>query len=409
MKNLCIWLFFLFFIASCTKAPYPIVPEEVSATINKSGKNYVELLEAIVEYRKPEDSLKLKSLYYLLAHYPSHGYRTYLLHDTNGELIDYNIRDAKSYYELLQYRDSLARQHGELAFKRHYFGKDIYKLAAEQLVDHVDRSYSIWKNSPWDSAYAFETFLHYILPMRLNSGPNDDWISIIRDTLLTDFRYSEKNVFKVADSIINAVKPFMKWDARYTQNPTDQGWVTMKNDNAGRCEDMAVLMVAALRAHGIASAIDFIPLPLEPVDEISYWVTVWDPQGNKKRYFPFDDTLKLPTVFTKVFRRRFHSYNQHLPEDAAYESLDFQHLEQANYRDVTKEYHQVKMLELPAEYVSGKVQDFAKVFLYLPHQEKWIPVDWKYFHTDILTFSNYLPGIPFLLKTKQGYLVYEQP
>lgn len=278
-------------VESCDNKQYPYVPENVRNTFDRSGRNYIEFLEAIVNYRNREDSLKLESLYYLIAHIPSHGYRTYLLQDENGMLIDFNIRDHKNFDRTVEIFDSIKLKQEDLHFVRHYFGKDVYVVESNFLEQLVDSGFHTWKTKPWSSGYSFEVFKKKILPKRLNSGPLDDWMTIVKDTLLPDFEPQDDDPFLVADQVYNRLKGFLTWDERYTQNPTDQRWAEMNKHHSGRSEDAAVLLTAALRSYGIAAAIDFIPLKLESSEYATYWVVVWDALGNKRFYYPFEDSL----------------------------------------------------------------------------------------------------------------------
>ncbi len=391
-------------VESCDNKQYPYVPENVRNTLDRSGRNYIEFLEAIVKYRNPDDSLKLESLYYLAAHMPIHGYRTYLLQDENGMLIDFNIRDYKNLQRILEIRDSIKMKHGQLYFIRHYLGKDVYVVESDFMQQLVDSGLHTWKTKPWSSGYSFEVFKKKILPKRLNSGPLDDWMTIVKDTLLPGFNTKADDPFVAADQIYNRLKGFLLWDERYTQNPTDQGWAEMNKHRNGRSEDAAVLLTAAFRSYGIAAAIDFIPLPIESTENATYWVVVWDAQGNKRYYYPFSDSLKKPSGFPKVFRRTYHSYHPGTFPDSILKKLKYQHLEQRNYKDVTDEYTPTKSFNF--EPVQEPSKPFSKVFLCFEYEGDWIPAGWKYYSKEIL-FNKLKIGQRYALTDKYGNILYE--
>lgn len=395
-------------VESCDNKQYPYVPENVRNTLDSSGRNYIEFLEAIVDYRKPEDSLKLESLYYLIAHMPSHGYRTYLLQDEDGMLIDFNIRDHQNFERTVEILDSIELKHGNLHFIRHYFGKDVYVVDSDFLEQLVDSGFHTWRTNPWSSGYSFEVFKKKILPKRLNSGPLDDWMTIVKDTLLPGFSPEGEDPFVVADQIYNRLKGFLLWDERYTQNPTDQGWAEMNKHRRGRSEDAAVLLTAALRTFGIAADIDFIPQALESNEYATYWVVVWDAQGNKKFYYPFSDSLEKPTGFPKVFRRTYHSYHPKLYPDSVVRMLHFHHLEQGDYRDVTDQYVRTTDLTISKDSINN-VSDFERIFLSLKVGRTLTPVDWKYFHSDKLRFLKTNPSVTYVLTDEDGQTLYEFP
>lgn len=391
--------------SGCRQDTYPLIPGSVRNTIDLSGRNNIEFMRAIVGYRSPEDSLQLKSLYYLLSGLPQHGYRTYLLQDSTGELLDYNIREAPSYDSLLKQKSVLKALHGPLHFKRYYFGKDVYKIDASYLVDHIDRRYRSWQHNRWSANYSFDDFLEYILPHRTASGPLDDWHTVFADTLLQSVNIQSDNPSAVADTIIGCLGGYLDWDARYIENPTDQGWQEMKSHRQGRSEDMAAFVAAALRTFGIAASVDYLPLAQESAHQVTYWVAIHGHQGAKSMYYPFSDTLEIPRRFPKVFRRKYQSYNKPLPPEDAFLGLQYHHMEDGKYRDVTNEYMETTTVEISKNLFEPQ-HDFSRVFLNVSYGGNWIPVAWKYY-LNRLVFTNIVPGFSYALTDKHGNILYQ--
>ncbi|MGM0566321.1 MAG: hypothetical protein ACQESX_06160 [Bacteroidota bacterium] len=397
----------IFFLAlsGCEHEHYPLIPGQVRETIESAGRNNIEFMEAVVEFRHPDDSLKLKSLFYLVGGMRGEGYKTFLLQDTSRKLIDYNIRHASSYDSLVALKDSLRNVYGKLHFERHYFGRDVYKITSPFLISHVNRRYRDWQDNKWLQPYSFGMFTEKILPYRQHFGPHENWDSIVRDTLLPGFQVSTDDPLLAADRIYAELKNFLSWDARYTENPTDPGWQEMKSDRKGRTEDMAALLVAAFRSYSIAAAIDFCPLPLESREQPTYWVQAFSPDGRRKHFIPFKKQLDTSGRFPKIFRRTYHTYNNPLPEKTPFLNLKYHHLRDGKYRDVTHEYNETVSLQIPRDSIPGR-HDFSRVFLHVEYNNQWIPVAWKYY-MDKMLFFKITPGFRYALFDEKEQILYQ--
>jgi len=406
MKNVfSITMILLLTLSGCENEHYPLIPGEVRKTIESAGRNNIEFMEAVVEFRHPDDSLKLRSLFYLIGGMRGEGYKTFLLQDTAGMLIDYNIRHASSYDSLIALKDSLQKVYGKLHFERHYFGRDVYKITSLFLLSHVNRRYRDWRDNNWQLNYSFDIFAEKILPYRQHFGPHEDWDSIVQDTLLAGFKVTTNDPLVAAERIYSELNTFLLWDARYTENPTDPGWQEMKHNRKGRTEDMAALLTASFRSHNIAAAIDFCPLPIESRQQPTYWVKAFAPDGRKKKFIPyeqqFDTSLRVP----KVFRRKYHTYSKPLPEKVPFLNLKYHHLRDGKYRDVTSEYNHTVSLQIPRDSIPSR-HDFSRVFLNVKHNNQWIPVAWKYY-MDKLVFFKITPGYEYALIDENDQVLYQ--
>lgn len=406
MKNIFLAVIFLFLAhLGCEQVHYPLIPDEVGKTIDAAGENNIEFMEAIVKYRQPADSLKLRSLFYLIAGMRGQGYKTFLLQDKSGNLLDYNIRRTSSYDSLMALKNMFRETHDGLYFAQHYFGKDIYIIASSFLISHVQRRFHTWQQNKWSVDYPFEMFTEKILPHRQHEGPYEDWDKIVHDTLLHNFQVKHHDPILVAEQISEKLDGFLVWDARYTENPTDPGWQELKQDRKGRTEDMAALLVAALRAYSIAATIDFCPLPVESLNKPTYWVQVFAPDGRKRQFVPFKDTLSEPMKYPKVFRRTYQTYNEPLPENSSFLDLKYHHLRDGKYRDVTHEYNRTVSLRIPDEELTPR-HDFSKVFLHVQYCNQWVPVAWKFF-SDNLVFHKITPGYEYALFDEHDQILYK--
>lgn len=391
---------------SCRRGIYPLVPEDVRNTIDASGKNYIEFIEAITAFRAPRDSLKLHSLYYLIGNMKGQGLKTHLLQDSTGILVDYNIREHDSYNKLIAFKDSIDSRRGPLHFIKHYYGSDSYAISAGDLINHVNLTFGAWQNKSWSSAYPFDVFCSKVLPYRMNDAHLDSLRQNLKILSKADFTLKTNDVFQMAGQVVKKVERDVTFDKRYVEHPTDRMLQWGKNNQRGRTEDAAVLAVSMLRRLGIACAIDFVPYPKESGKRVDYWIAVWDTKGETKRYFPFADSLEVISQPVKVFRRTFNTYNHPLPNDSVFRLLKYQHLKSGKYKDVTSEYRQTVSWRVEPEEL-GVFDKFNPVILFAETPEGWMAIDWRYF-TKTHLFRELSPNRKYALKTSEGKVLLEK-
>jgi hypothetical protein len=395
----------VFLFSACQEETYPLVPEKVRQVIFFSDVNYIEFVEAINQFRKPEDSLKLQALYFLIGNMPNNGYRTYLLQDAFGRYVDYNIDDFSGYESIVVFRDSLEKAVGPLKFVRHYKAADQYLVRAEEMVQHVNHSFLVWNQTYPEGKYDFDSFCKWILPPRVNQTKWYAWDSILSSChVMKNMSLQHQNIFEDANYLINQFRDSFDYNPLYVENPTDLEWERLRKTKQGRLEDVLSLMVMALRYQGIAATLDFIPVPLESIDTAFWWIVVKAPSGSQQIFHPYASQLKIPTHFPKVFRRDYRSYNDPLPDKKAYKSLKYHHLADGKYKDVTSEYVNTFTWRVAKSNVA-RVHDFERVFLHVRYNHQWIPVDFS-FYQDSLAFFQVAEGYPYALLDSAGNMLY---
>ncbi|MEA3504035.1 MAG: hypothetical protein U9R32_02410, partial [Bacteroidota bacterium] len=137
-----LFVFLLISLFSCNRDSYPFIGKEVRETIVLSGINNVELMKAIVKYTNRKDSLKLEMCFYLIKEMKNHSHKTYLLRDSLGQLVDYNISEFNSINEVIEHKNSVINKSGEVRFYRHYNGEDVYKITGVYIVNQVERAFA---------------------------------------------------------------------------------------------------------------------------------------------------------------------------------------------------------------------------------------------------------------------------
>jgi len=406
-KRFLLYIVLLAFIfPSCRKEIHPLVPESVRKTIDESGTNRIEFIKSIARYQDLNDTVKLNALYYLIENMRGHGYKTYLLQDSKGKLVDYNIREYDSYKALIKAKDSVSNRRGSLKFIRHYFGPDKFYVTAQELNQQVNHSYQQWKTNPWSKNYSFDMFCEKILPYRSNDAVLDSIFRINNEIRSDKKTFQDRDVFKIAGQVLDSVESRMSFDKRFLEHPTDRMPAYIKTNQKGRTEDAAALMVNMLRNSGIACAIDYVPYPGERGDAVTYWVVVWDAEGNRQSFYPFKDSLRVISHPVKVFRRTYHTYNRPLPDDSLYRFLKYHQLKDGKYKDVTEEYIPTTSWHVSLNELGG-VDKLQPVFLVVQTNSGWLPIDWRYFTKSHL-FRELAPGKRYALMDHEGNVLTEK-
>ena len=142
------------------------------------------------------------------------------------------------------------------AGRRQAFADNIYDytvLNADSLFKSIDCAFEIWNTAPWRKEYDFDHFLEYVLPYRVSVEPLEYYW---RWDALSRYNVQGDDMLDVARRINNNIK--FVGDPLFRQAGL-QGYSLMLRSRFGKCDDRAVLLTMALRAHGIPAAYDFVP------------------------------------------------------------------------------------------------------------------------------------------------------
>ena len=115
---------FSFFNWQCLKSTRPGIPESVRETIASSGINGPELMKAIVHYSTPEDSSKLKALYWLIANMDGNYTVHYSIQDSLRRQYHFPPAKYKNYDALEDSWDSTQNVVGTLSYRADSFWID---------------------------------------------------------------------------------------------------------------------------------------------------------------------------------------------------------------------------------------------------------------------------------------------
>ncbi len=423
MKKIFIFsfLFFIILFYGCVKRN---IPANVLNTVEDS-KNRDEFEKAIKHYLHENDSLKLKSLYFLIENIEDRGYVVFKLVDSAENKIDFNIFDYEDYERLSEALDSIEQKYGTIDFKVDTIIKDKDIITSDFLIENIEFAFKAW-NLPWAKNLSFENFCEYILSYRGSEEPLSRWRKYFFERyskLIDSLKYNDDPLL-VATKINNDLKEWFKFDPRFYLHPTDQGLDEMLNNKSGRCEDMTNLAIYAMRSVGVPVLSDYVPYWANTSNNHAWNATI-DKEG---KVIPFMGAEKNPGEYSlsnriaKVYRKTFlKNENPIKAKIKDYEKIP-RYLGGNSYIDVTDEY--VKTKDIFVELNNFK-DSASVVYLCVFNAGDWKPIhfgelqDGKGFFTKMGLDVAYLPiyyldekiipaGFPFIL-TYEGEQEYLKP
>ncbi len=388
-KFLSVLFVFLSFalIIQCSRSSYP---ENVREALRQAGKNRSALESVIRHYQKrAQDSLKLKAAYYLIGNMPGHGYVTYVLKDTAGREVPFNVLAYPDYKTMVAAWDSIAAIRGKLDFTKKEFVEDVKVISAGFLIKNIDLSFKVWHEKPWARFLSFDQFCRYILPYRGSNEPLEDWRSYFyRKYRWLDSAYAHsRNVVQVATAINEDLKSWFTFDSRFYRHPTDQGLHEMLKNKMGRCEDMANLAIFAMRANGLAVTSDYTPYWADAANNHA-WNALIDTSG---KAIPFMGSLfdpgkyTLPNRIAKVYRKTYEYHRENLIFKVKNKRLVPRWLSGKSYIDVTKEY--VPTADVTIRLNAAHPDSIHYAYLCVFNTGEWQPIHWGQIRNGQVTFT----------------------
>jgi hypothetical protein len=235
-----------------------------------SGENRPELEKVLLYYQKQkteEGKLKYKAACFLIENMSAHySYAdTALIHPYYDQIEDmYENLKGKSREEIDYAYYLLSHKHKQDTFR---YISDIKNIQADYLINNIEQSFNLWKNSTWATHIDFEDFCEYILPYKVYELQTlDNWRDYLKEAYngdLNNLQYRgqwDNSSFQacsmVASSMREEIKPLISF-GHYTLPVLRMSSLAKKH--AGSCGDYSVLALAVMRSKGIPVAIDFVP------------------------------------------------------------------------------------------------------------------------------------------------------
>ena len=405
LKNLFVYLFFLFVFISCKESN---LHEQAYEVINNAGNNESELKKVIEHYKLSKEPLKLKAAYFLIANMDRQFYYS-------GEKVDsfdkvFKKMDSIIFYSpqgTIEYSktwDSLQESMPKVTSKL-FKVMDKHVIKADILIDNIDRSFVAWKY-PWANSLTFEEFSKYILPYKLKNEKPEKWRGHFQEKYkwLLDSLKFEKDPMKASKLINQELKRtfyFTRLNCPFHLSASQ-----LNHINSGRCPEQVQYTTYAMRAMGIPVAMDKVP----------YWANRnanhdWNVLYNHKKMVPFLGTEIDPGLYkldfvrpgsfkskkAKIWRRSVME-NPNTPSRLGVnKDLIPEIFHDPYYEDVTKEYIKTSNLIIKIDH-NINIQENI-VYLCVFNSLEWKPISWSIVKYNKVVFNDmgrdviYLPAI----------------
>jgi len=384
MRKIGFYLWIILATVGCSR-----YPAEVEKVLKLAGENRSELERVLEHYKHhPEDSLKLKSAYFLIANMPYH----YAIHDAYLESFKSYLHDSVTYCSWIYYKDSHKQVHQKVEIKH-----DLHHMTAEFLIHNIDFSFQVWQETPWGKYISFDDFCADILPYRISHEPLEYW----KEEYYAKFR-------PVIDSIEHGNRP-EEICTRLLKYINEEKWIWGVDFNAngfgasillysrfGTCKEQAEFIAYILRALGIPSGIDITIHQPDNINPSHFWNYTRNNEGIHLG-FDFTDELNLEgsmklRKYGKIYRQCFALQKESLPVKFRGNYIPPGKLRDVLLRDVT--YHYFPDSHISVQLESARLLDKKGLaFLCVFNNKEWVPVAGCKPKNGIAEFKNVEPKL----------------
>lgn len=374
------------------------LPKNVSAVLEKAGKNKIELEKVIQQYNKNKsDSLKLKATYFLIANMDIHYSVDYYWADKTGKRIPYNEMDYPDFVTAVKAFEEIKPKYEGIKPVPVIY-KDIDTIKADFLIKNIENAFEVWKR-PQSRKISFTDFCNYILPYRVGSEPLQDWRTIYKEK----FKWIQdsikgKDTEEALTYFANDFRSWFinTWDQEQRKEPLPHlGPIQLLNRKKGNCDDIGDLMTYMLRSQGYVASVESVP----------FWATSTGTHffnstfSSEGKLIPFDVStanVKIDNFSrepSKVVRFTYARQPNVLASIVPKEQIPPGFMRNVNYMDVTSNYWQTSSIEIPL--FTPKIKQsvaYSCVFNGL----KWRPTWWGRIKESRAKFENLCKGAVFL-------------
>ncbi len=383
-------------LAACAvESPYP---PDVADALEAAGDNKGELETVISHYSSDGDSLKLQAAYYLIGNMEGHCFATYVLRDSAGNEVEFNVLDYPDFDALRAAVDTLEERLGELDFQRGEKVEDLNVITSDFLITQIDYAFRAWREKPWAESLSFDDVLEYILPYRGSNEPLEPWRETFWDMYgeIADSMSDASDPIEAATIINDDIKTWFTFDPRFYYHPTDQSLSEMRENGLGRCEDMTNVTIYAMRANGLAVTSDYTP----------YWANsggnhAWNSiMGADGAVIPFmgaessPGSYNLANKLAKVYRKTFSKQKGNLVFQNRKQEAVPGWLAGKSYTDVTADYVDVCDVSVTFRREIPDSVDIA--YLCVFNSGEWRAIHWGRIEGDSAVFTGMGTGVAYL-------------
>ena len=147
---------------------------------------------------------------------------------------------------------------------------DLVNLESDEFIAYFDAIKKNYNRVPWQDKIDDNLFYYYILPHRVSQEPLENFTDIYADTLYEIVKKSKnmrEAVFRINEWVYTKMKyePTERWD---------QNALTTIKRGIGRCEEMSILFIKALRTVCIPARHTYTPW-WSHTNSNHAWVEIW--------------------------------------------------------------------------------------------------------------------------------------
>lgn len=286
--------------------------EGVKSTLTQAGANRAELEKVLAHYQG--DKLKYEAACFLIENMDAH-------YSYASKGIDAYYQEMDSVFSLPVKHDSVYKntyvhasiKNGDLR-KQAKVLWDHKTLKADWLIQQIDEAFEMWQQ-PWNKDVSFDMFCNYVLPYRITTEPVSNWRKKYFETYFDRFKYllhAQTNY----TTKFGLYKELNKWfyGALYypstylPEMPLDM-LIKMR---MGNCESNGKRNISQLRAVGIPTTMDYVPMWGNRSMNHSWCVIFVDdnkfiPYGLNEElgiHFFFRPNDKLPKVYRYTYKKQ---------------------------------------------------------------------------------------------------------
>ena len=404
----------LFSLLSCSPSN-----KRLEAALAFAESNRMELEKVLAHYE--EDSLKLKAAIYLIENMPL--YYTY-----KGRNLD------SLYVALQQYADSgICDKRFEylkhFSFQNQIKEYDAKVITSDYLIENIEYSFKVWRETPWGKYVSFDNFCELILPYRIKNEPLTHWKKNFyhRFKPLLDSLYQGTDVIE-ATSCLSNYAANMHWLYQNEFSGVHLSAQLLLDAQIGDCVNAADLGCYMLRSVGIPTAID--SYLWSPVAHIAHvWNAVLDTTGCT---IPFNFLMRkikrddrLGDKLGKVYRHTYALQKERLGAVLQAEKFGKMALANICMKDVSSSYFPSNKITVDCDLIKDKNEDHS-VWVAVFDKHGWFAIGEGSYKDGQATFRDIEEGLiymtlyakggrvreagfPFKIDKASGCLVYYRP
>lgn len=373
--------------------------EGVKCTLAKAGSNRPELEKVLAHYKN--DALRYQAACFLIENMDAH----YCFASKN---IDAYYQEMDSVFSLPVKPDSIyvngyvhaSTKNGDL----HENAKvlwDHQTLSSEQLIRQIDEAFEMWQQ-PWNKDVSFNMFCKYVLPYRITTEPVTDWRKKYFDTYFDRFKYLLHAQINYTTKF-GMYKELNKWFYGALYYPStylpEMPLDLLIKMRMGNCESNGKRNMSQLRAVGIPTAMDYVPMWGNRSMSHSWNVIFVDdekfiPFGLNEElgiHFFFRPNDKLP----KVYRYTFDKQPEQVEYCADSTSITIEALHNPCLMDVTDKYVETSDVTVK---VDSERKGYKSPWIHLCvfTENEWYPICYAKREDGVAIFKKMGKGVVYL-------------